>query len=229
MKTIGVLGGLGPQATMDFVARVHRVSQELVPQHFATGYPPMVVCYYRHAPMIMEDDMPTYPLQADPRLFEAVRPLKGVADFLVVTSNTPHEFAAELEEAAGCPLLNMVDLTVAEVQRRGLKKVGVAGFFDPVFYTVPLGELGLEFVKPTPEIQRPLNAAVVAVWEGKNDLASTQAAIESVAFLRDEGVDGIILGCTEIPLLLGDGADAEDLINPAQLLAEAAVRRAIGD
>ena len=214
---------------MDFVARVHRVSQELVPQHFAMGYPPMVVCYYRHAPMIVEDDLPTYPLTPDPRLFEAVRPLKGVADFLVVPSNTPHEFAEELEEAAGCPLLNMVDLTIAEVQRRGLKKVGVVGFFDPVFYTVPLGDLGIEVVKPTPEVQRPVNAAVVAVFEGRNDLASTQAAIETVAFLRESGADGIILGCTEIPLLLGDGADAEDLINPAQLLAEAAVRRAIAD
>ena len=214
---------------MDFVARVHRVSQELIPQHFATGYPPMVVCYYRHTPMIVEDDLPTYPLTPDPRLFETVRPLKGVADFLVVPSNTPHVFASELEEAAGCPLLNMVDLTIAEVRRRGLKKVGVVGFFDPVFYTVPLEELGLDVVKPTPEVQRPVNAAVVAVFEGRNDLASTQAAIETVAFLRESGADGIILGCTEIPLLLGDGADAEDLINPAQLLAEAAVRRAIAD
>ena len=48
MKTIGVLGGLGPQATMDFEERIHTVSQQLIPQHGNSGYPPMVVYYYRH-------------------------------------------------------------------------------------------------------------------------------------------------------------------------------------
>jgi aspartate/glutamate racemase len=50
LKTIGVLGGLGPQVTMDFEARVHRVAQRLIPPHGNGGYPPMVVYYDRHPP-----------------------------------------------------------------------------------------------------------------------------------------------------------------------------------
>ena len=50
MMTIGVLGGLGPQATMDFEARVHRVAQELIAPNVNSGYPPMVVYYYRFVP-----------------------------------------------------------------------------------------------------------------------------------------------------------------------------------
>ena len=53
MKTIGVLGGLGPQATMDFEARVHAAAQRLIPQIANTGYPPMIVTYLRCAPMIL--------------------------------------------------------------------------------------------------------------------------------------------------------------------------------
>lgn len=76
MKTIGVLGGLGPQATMDFEARLHAVSQQLIAPHGNRGYPPMLVYYYRNAPFLMQDDhMPVLPLQADPRLLEAVKKL----------------------------------------------------------------------------------------------------------------------------------------------------------
>ena len=50
MKTIGVLGGLGPQATMDFERRLHRVAQRLIAPRMNSGYPPMVVYYHRHAP-----------------------------------------------------------------------------------------------------------------------------------------------------------------------------------
>ena len=61
MKTIGVLGGLGPQATMDFEARVHRVAQRLIPQDGNQGYPPLVVCYFRQPPVILpaDESLPT--------------------------------------------------------------------------------------------------------------------------------------------------------------------------
>jgi len=63
--------------------------------------------------------------------------------------------------------------------------------------------------------------------EGRDGPASAALAGEAVAALRARGVEVIILGCTEIPLLLGGSADAPDLINPAQLLVEAAVRQAL--
>jgi hypothetical protein len=56
MKTMGVLGGISPQATMDFEARVHRVSQRLIPQDRNSGYPPMVVWYHRRLPIKVGDD-----------------------------------------------------------------------------------------------------------------------------------------------------------------------------
>ena len=55
MKTIGVLGGAGPQATMDFEARFHAVSQRLLPQRGNSGYPPMIVYYYRSLPMLVDE------------------------------------------------------------------------------------------------------------------------------------------------------------------------------
>ena len=78
-----------------------------------------------------------------------------------------------------------------------------------------------------PELRVALDQAIAGVMEGRDDAESAAAARGAVAALRARGVDGVILGCTEIPLLLRESADAADLINPAQLLAEAAVRAAV--
>jgi aspartate racemase len=229
MKTIGVLGGLGPQATMDFEARVHRVAQRLIPPSHNRGYPPMVVYYYRHAPALLTDEgKPVTPYRPDPRLLEAAKRLGGLADFLVITSNSAHLFRAEIEQAAGCKLLSMIDTTLEEVRRREWKRVGVLGFVvDPVFYTRPLGQLGIACETMEPQSRVALDKAISRVMEGRDDAESAAAAQGAVATLRARGVDGVILGCTEIPLLLRESADAADLINPAQLLSEAAVRAAV--
>jgi aspartate/glutamate racemase len=63
--------------------------------------------------------------------------------------------------------------------------------------------------------------------EGRDDAESAAVARGAVAALRESGVDGVVLGCTEIPLLLRESADGADLINSAQLLAESAVRTAL--
>ena len=227
MKTIGVLGGLGPQATMDFEARIHRVAQRLIPPNKNGGYPPMVVYYYRHPPVLLtEQDKPQLPFRPDPRLLEAAKRLGGLADFLVITSNTPHLFQAEIEQAAGCAVLSMVDTTLGEVRRRKWKRVGVLGLGDPVFYTRPLGQLGIACETLAPESRASLDKAILQLMEGR-DNAESAAAREAVAALRARGVDGVILGCTELPLLLRESADVADLIHPAQLLAEATVRAAL--
>lgn len=228
MKTIGVLGGLGPQATMDFESRLHRVAQHLIPQRANSGYPPLVVFYYRHAPVLLTDEgTPQLPLRPDPRLFEIAKRLGALADFLVITANVPHLFQAQIEQAAGRQVLSMIDITLGEVRRRGWNRVGVLGLGDPVVYTRPLGQLGIECETTDAGPRAELDGAIVRLMEGRDDIEPAAAARAAVAALRARGVDGVVLGCTEIPLLLRESADEPDLINPAQLLAEAAVRAAL--
>ena len=167
MKTIGVLGGLGPQATMDFEARVHAVAQRLIPQIANTGYPPMIVTYLRCAPLILGlDYRPILPLQPEPRLLEAARRLGPLVDFLVITANGPHVFQGQIEEAAGRPLLSIIDLTVAEVQRRGWRKAGVLGMGRPRAYADHLGRLGIAVESILPDFQEQLDRSILAVQEG---------------------------------------------------------------
>jgi aspartate racemase len=74
-----------------------------------------------------------------------------------------------------------------------------------------------------------LDGAIFRLMEGRDDAEPAAAARRAVAALRARGVEGVVLGCTEIPLLLRESADEADLINPAQLLAEAAVRATLAE
>jgi aspartate racemase len=228
MKTIGVLGGVGPQATMDFEARVHRESQRRIPPRAGTGYPTMVVYYHRSAPFVLDDGgMPILPFRLDPAFADAARRIGQFADFLVITSNAPHLFREELQHAAGVEVLSMIDATLAEVRSRGWKKIGVLGMGEPIVYTEPIKAMGLTSEILDPERRANLNGAILKVMEGRLDDACRRVAHDAVDTLRKRGVDGVILGCTEIPFLVGANADGPDLVNPLELLATAAVTRAL--
>jgi aspartate racemase len=230
MKTIGVLGGLGPQATMDFEARVHTVSRKLIPARRSGGYPPMLVYYYRFPPFLLgEDETPLLPLQPDSRLLDAARNMAQWANFLVITANAPHVFRAELADAFAGPVLSIVDVTLDEVRRRNPSRIGVLGLGDTRVYTGPLRHQNISTVTLPADLQGPLDTAVFSMMEGSNGLGEREAALAAVDWMRAQSVDAILLGCTELPLLVEMAAEAPDIINPAQFLAEAAVRYAISE
>jgi aspartate racemase len=226
LKTIGVLGGLGPQATMDFEARVHQVAQRLIPQCGNSNYPPMVVYYHRRPPFVMSADgpQPMFPPQPDPDLLRAAQWLGTRADFLVITANGPHVLQDQIEQAAGRKVLSMIEVTLEDVRRRAWQRVGVLGFRDVSVHARPLRGLNLAYETIGAGLRAKRDESISALMEGRESAESTATAREAIATLRARGVDGIILGCTEIPLLLGDYASEPDLVNPAQLLAEAAVK-----
>ena len=228
MKTIGVIGGIGPQATMDFEQRLHAVSQSLIPQLGNSGYPGLIVYYLRHRPLILNDDgSPALPLTPHPGLLEAAKKLGALADFIVITSNGAHVFREQVEEASGLPVFSMIDSTLNEVRRRGWQRTGVIGMGEPFVYSAPLRAEGQQPEQLDPQQITALDRSLLGVMEGRMPADSVALAAEAVDTLRSPGVDGVILGCTELPLLLGTTAEGSDLINPAQLLAEAAVRYAM--
>jgi aspartate racemase len=228
MRCIGVLGGLGPQATMDFEQRVHRAAQRRIPPRLNSGYPPMVVHFCRHAPFVVDEHgVPVPPLRPHPRLLDAARQLGALADFLVVPSNGAHLLHAPIEAAAGRPVLSMIDAVLTEVGRRGWHRVGVLGLGEPVVYTEPLRARGLECTTLTAAAREALDDAIFRTMEGRERATSALVARAALAELRAGGVDGVVLGCTELPVMLGGDADAADLVNTTEVLAEAALTAAI--
>jgi aspartate racemase len=188
----------------------------------------MIVEYYRHPPIVVnENDLPVFPLQIDPRLLALAKKLGRMADFLLLPTNGVHRFQNEIENASGRTLLSMIDATMDEVRKRKWKRVGVLGLMTLEIYTRRLTEMGITFEVVNAELQRQIDKTIFRVMEGRDDENDRAIMLKAITDLRDKKVDGIIPGCTEIPLLLGKEMDAPDLVNPAQLLAEAAVKYAL--
>jgi aspartate racemase len=213
---------------MDFESRVHRVAQKRIPADGNAGYPPMIVFYYRHAPFVAsESGAPAQPLRPDARLLSAAADVGRAADLMVVTSNFLHVFREDIQQAAGCEVLSMIDIAVAEVVRRQWRRVGVAGFGEPFVYMRPLDQAGVAVETITGTLRTRVDSAILRLMEGREDETGRSAARQMITELRARRVDGIILGCTEIPLLLGEAANAPDLLDPLELLAHAAVEQAM--
>ena len=214
---------------MAFVTRIHLESQQHFPQRTVSGYPPMVVVYFRNPPILTDaQGQRVEPVQVNPAFLDAAATLGRQVDFLVITANGAHSFQAEIQKAAGRPLLSMVDLTLHAVNRAGWRRVGVLGLGLPDVYTQRMAKMSLAFETVPARIREPLDGAIFAYMEGKDTPEMHQAAVDAIEVLRNKGVDGIILGCTEIPLILKNQAQAADLIDPSDLLASAAVQFAAG-
>lgn len=156
--------------------------------------------------------------------------LAGAAVLLICT-NTLHKVAQGVQAAVQIPLLHIADPTGQAVAAAGLRKVGLLGTaftMEQDFFKDRLGQFGFEVLVPEPDdralVHRIIYDELVA---GQIHEASRAAYREVIARLVEAGAEGVILGCTEIMLLIGPQDSAVPLFDTVQLHAEAAVRLAI--
>jgi aspartate racemase len=153
---------------------------------------------------------------------------RGGADFLVICTNTMHLMADAVEAAAGLPLLHIADPAGAAIAARGLGKVGLLGTaftMEQDFYRARLAERhGLEVIVPEADdravVHRVIYEELVA---GKIEASSREAYRAVIERLVERGAEAVVLGCTEIGLLIGEADSAVPLFDTTRLHAEAAV------
>ena len=229
MKTIGIIGGLGPQATLDMLERIQKVCNRLIPQSANSGYPPIYVGFCREAPMAIKPDGSVHdPLVPSDELLMVADEIGHLTDFLIIASNTPHLFQKEIEKVSDRKVLSIVEITMEDVRRRGCKKVGILAVGETLrrrLYQDPLDAEDVQWEIIPAALSEQLDKSIFAVMEGNP--TALDPAFRAISYLREQGADGIILGCTEIPLLLENMCGESYIINPSQLLAEAAVRYAL--
>jgi len=213
---------------MDLEQRIHSLSQRLIPAAQNGGYPPMIVYYHRHAPVLLDHyAQPVIPFQPDPRMLEAAKMLGALSDFIIIPSNGVHMFQQEIERASGKSVLSMVDLVVEEVKKKQWRKVGVLGFKTAMVYANKLKAIGIQYETIDATLQLKMDKSIERVMEGRDDHGDRMVMREVVAALRSKNVDGIIPGCTELPFLLREEINSKGMVNPIALLADAAVRVSI--
>lgn len=153
------------------------------------------------------------------------------ADFLVLCTNTMHKVAPDIENAVTIPLLHLADATAIAVAESGIATVallGTAFTMEQEFYKDRVAAHGLRVIVPD-AAQRAIIHRVIyeeLVLGIIND-ASREQYVAIIASLRERGAEGVILGCTEIELLIGENDNPIPIFPTTQLHAEAAVKMAL--
>lgn len=156
----------------------------------------------------------------------------GGADFIVICTNTMHKMADEVAAEVSIPLVHIADATAEEIKRLGIKTVALLGTrftMEQDFYKGRLADNhGLKVLIPDPEDRETIHRIIYKeLCLGTISMDSKQAYLRIIEKLILEGAEGIILGCTEIPLLVKQEDVAVPILDTTQLHAESAVRFAL--
>lgn len=197
-KIVGVIGGMGPLATVDLYRKiVEHTLADCDQAHVRTIIDSNTNIPDRTAALLSGGESPVRELQSSARLLE-----RAGAQVLVMPCHTAHCFYDEVQAAVHVPVLNMIDLTVQELKRRGVTRAGLLatdGAVQSGIYQRHFEGSGIELLLPDPEGQAALMDMIYSgVKAGRSDY-DTQAVRTALDRLMDAGAQTLILGCTELP------------------------------
>lgn len=168
---------------------------------------------------------------ADLMLASAQKLARAGADFLICPDNTIHQAWARVQERSPLPWLHIADVVAQEAQRRGFRKIGITGTHWLVrseVYPERLRAHGLDFARPTERQQAEVGRLIMEeLVRGIQTPRQAQYLAGVIDGLKAQGCDAVVLGCTELPLILHDGNSPLPTLDSTRLLARAALRRAL--
>ncbi|MEQ4516568.1 MAG: aspartate/glutamate racemase family protein [Pantoea agglomerans] len=229
MKVIGLLGGMSWEST----ALYYRILNQQVKQRLGGLHSAELVLYSVDFQRIEQLQAAGEWQQAGEILAEAARNLERAgAQFIVLCTNTMHKVAAQISAATGIPLLHIADATGRRIQQAGVRKVGLLATrftMEQDFYRGRLQQqFGLEVITPDREDRIFVHEVIYhELCLGEINSASRRRYGEIMQQLVAQGAEAIILGCTEITLLV-DATDASvPLFDTTLIHAEEAVTQAL--
>lgn len=225
MKTIGLIGGVSPESSIIYYREINRGMQSRLGKAHSARMVLYSVEFQEFAELQHKGDWAAL----SKIVVQAARTVEAAgADFLVICSNSVHRQAEDVERNVSIPLLHIADPTGAAIRQAGLKKVGLLGTrftMQERFLTGRLEDsFGLEILVPNQRDQEVVHRVIYdELTKGIIRPESRQLYREVIERLGSAGAQGIILGCTEIMLLISQSDTTLPVFDTTTLHAEAAV------
>ncbi|MBD3308441.1 amino acid racemase [candidate division KSB3 bacterium] len=228
MKTIGLIGGMSWESSLEY----YRIINEGVKARLGGLHSAQCLLY-----SVDFAEIETLQAQgnwnaASDYLIDAARRLeRGGADFILICTNTMHKIAAEVQAQISIPLLHIADVTGRQVQQQGLRTVGLLGTkftMEEAFYTDYLTDKYQLHVLIPEELERESLHRIIfdELCLGQMLQTSKERVLQIIAKLVEQGAEGIVLGCTEIPLLIKQPDSPVPVFDTTRIHADAAVEAA---
>ncbi|MFC3040853.1 aspartate/glutamate racemase family protein [Virgibacillus xinjiangensis] len=205
MNKVGIVGGLGPESTVDYYQSIISNYQErlgkkeVLPELFINS-----ISMYQVFDYISNDDLDglvTY-------LSDAVKKLEAVgADFAIISANTPHLVFDRVQQQVKIPMISIVEETYQQAEKKGLDRLGLLGTkftMEHDFFKKAFTSRDKEIVVPDQSEQQYIHETIVEELE--NGIVNQETKAEYLAIIQrlieEENIQGVILGCTELPMII---------------------------
>lgn len=227
MKRIGIIGGLGPEATVDYYKEIINAFKN---GNGDLNYPEIIVYSVNMSEFIGLMRLRKYEL-ATIYLSERIESLKMAgADFAVLSANTPHQLFDQLSEKSTIPLISIVEATCVEAKTRGLKRAGLFGTeftMEASFFPNVFRKQGIDVIMPDKQDKALINYKLFSEIELGIFKDETREILIGIIekMVREQHIDSLILGCTEFPLILtGETYAGIAVLNTTKIHVESIVK-----
>lgn len=227
-KAIGILGGMSPESTVAYYAHITRTYTERYGDY---GYPEVLIYSVSFQNYVDWPRQGRWDLVAA-GLSEAARVLEAAgADIVLIATNTMHIVFDAVRASVDVPMLSLLDAVADEVERREIETVGLLGTaftMEETFYPEALAERGIAVLVPSAEERKVVNGVIYdELVAGRIRDSSREAISGIIKELEARGADGVILGCTELPLLVTEKDAGLPLFSTTVIHADAALQYAV--
>lgn len=224
-KTIGILGGMGPEATAELYLRLIRIFQQEYGAKYDDDFPEIIII---NLPIPDVVEKPTEEKRVEQMLVAAAQKLQTMgADIIAVPCNTVMSFLPSLQRAVSIQILNPVEEAAADVKRLGMATVGIIATemtLSNQLYQEQMQET--RFLIPDKKAQQQTTKIIMNILAGQKRDDDKMLLLDLIKTLKNSGAEKVILGCTELPLLIKDNIDTIDTVG---ILAKAIVREVISE
>jgi aspartate racemase len=228
VKTLGIIGGIGPGSTVDYYQTIIELYRERIDDG---SYPPILINSIDVQRVLATVGAGELKALTEWLLTELQKLERGGADFAIMASNTPHIVFDDLERQSPLPLISIVAETAGVAKARGLKRLGLFGtrftMQGPVYRNVFSAQEMVVLPPETADLDYIHEKYMSELVEGVF-LPETRAGLRAIVdrMTEESGIDGVILGGTELPLILREPAhNGIPLLNTTRIHCEAAVSR----
>jgi len=230
-KRIGILGGMSPESTVAYYEYITRTYTERYGDY---GYPEILIYSVSFQPYVDWPNAGRWDLVAQGLAETGQRLAAAGAEVLLIATNTMHIVFHQVQDAVDVPMISLLDAVAQAILAEGLDTVGLLGTrftLEHPFYAEALAAHGIDVLVPEAEDRAYVNRVIYdELVAGQIRAESRAAFLDIIGRLADRGARGVILGCTEIPLLVAQ-ADADHygvrLFDTTTIHAEAALNYAI--
>ena len=227
-KRIGILGGMSPESTVEYYQHITRTYTQRFGDY---GYPDIIIYSVSFQPYVDWPNEHRWDLVAQ-GLSQAAQSLEAAgADFIVIATNTMHLVLDQVRASIQIPVLSLLDVVGEAILATGIKTAGLLGTrftMEKNLYQDALAHKGITVLIPDADDREVVNRVIYdELVAGQIRAESRAGYVDIIKKLAARGAQGVILGCTEIPLLVSEADAGLPLFDTTLLHAEAALDYAV--